>query len=246
ASTKGVEVNLLSLLQSNKHKEKILNLRQQPDEVIQKELKNKLPCFTVAGTFSRRCEEGIIQLSGLAAIDLDSAEGYDAIHLLNELKKINCIAYAGLSCRGNRLFCIVPFLHPDKYAKHYERLIQSFIDMGLPMGDDCHKKISQPRFVSWNDDTTQFFNHNAKPYSLLPIEKTYHKISRKINNEKKPENHFEIALRILEKQSNFFQDGNKHNYIFGLCCWLNKMSVPQSEAEEYINNHLLPLSEIKS
>jgi hypothetical protein len=110
-------------------------------------LKENLPCFTVTGTFSRRCEEGIIERSGLAPVDLDSAEDYDKIHLLNELKKIPSIAYAGLSCRGNRLWAIVPFLYPDKYKKHYERLIQSFQDMGFPIGDNCHKQISQPRFV---------------------------------------------------------------------------------------------------
>jgi len=172
ATTQGVDVNLLALLKSNKHKEAMLYLRQA-DEAKQKTLKEKLPCYTVAGTFSRRCDDGLIQPSGLAAVDLDSAENYDAIYLLNELKQIDCIAYAGLSCRGKRLFCIVPFKYPDKYVKHYERLIKSFNDLGLPMGDDCHKRISQPRFVSWNDESTQFFNHNAKPYDLLPTEKIY-------------------------------------------------------------------------
>ena len=106
---------MLVLLQSNKHKETILHLRQV-DGVEQKQLKEKLPCYTVAGTFSRRCDDRLLQPSGLAAIDLDGAEGYDVIHLLNELKKIDCIAYAGLSCRGKRLFCIIPFKYPEKYV----------------------------------------------------------------------------------------------------------------------------------
>ena len=208
ATTQGVEKDLLTLLQSNKHKEKIQQLRQS-DEAVQKQLKEKLPCFTVAGTFSRRCDEGLVQPSGLAAVDLDSAEDYDVIHLLNELKKIDCIAYAGLSCRGKRLFCIVPFKYPDKYVKHYERLIQSFNDLGLPMGDDCHKRISQPRFVSWNDESTQFFNHDAKPYYLLPAEKI-HFISKThikhTNTQAAPENSFQWCVEQINKSYSFSEE----------------------------------------
>ena len=229
ATTQGVEVNLLALLQSNKHKEMILRLRQS-DETMQKQLKEKLPCYTVAGTFSRRCDDGLILPSGLAAVDLDSAENYDAIYLLNELKKIDCIAYAGLSCRGKRLFCIVPFKYPDKYVKHYERLIKSFIDLGLPMGDDCHKRISQPRFVSWNDDSTQFFNHNAKPYYLLPAEKTYFNIR---NHDYSgvgavPDNAFQWCMEQINK-SYSFSKGARHDYIIRLARYCNMKGLPESE-----------------
>jgi len=229
ATTQGVEVNLLALLQSNKHKEMILRLRQS-DETMQKQLKEKLPCYTVAGTFSRRCDDGLILPSGLAAVDLDSAENYDAIYLLNELKKIDCIAYAGLSCRGKRLFCIVPFKYPDKYVKHYERLIKSFIDLGLPMGDDCHKRISQPRFVSWNDDSTQFFNHNAKPYYLLPAEKTYFNIRKHDYSGvgAVPDNAFQWCMEQINK-SYSFSKGARHDYIIRLARYCNMKGLPESE-----------------
>ncbi|HXH18885.1 MAG TPA: BT4734/BF3469 family protein, partial [Chitinophagales bacterium] len=173
ATGAGVDVNLLTLLQSDKHRDIITYLRGC-DGAEAKRIKSTLPCYTVAGTFSTRSEAGLITLSGLACVDLDSAEDYDTLHLLHELKKLDCIAYAGLSCSGRRLFAIVPFLHPDKYVKHYSMLIKSFERAGLPMGDNCHKQISQPRFVSWNDHSTQFFNHAAKPYSLLPPQRTYH------------------------------------------------------------------------
>src|ERR1035437_9255460 len=95
STTNGADVSLLKLLQSNKHKQKILQLRSETDEGIQKQLKDKLPYYTVAGTFKHRSNEGLLQSSGLAAVDLDSAENYDVIHLLNELKKIPSIAYGG-------------------------------------------------------------------------------------------------------------------------------------------------------
>ncbi|MES2023910.1 MAG: BT4734/BF3469 family protein [Patescibacteria group bacterium] len=230
ATTQGVEVNLLDLLQSNKHKERILNLRQSEKE-LQKKLKEKLPCYTPAGTFSRRCEKGLIKLSGLAAVDLDAAEDYDIIYLLNQLKKCPYIAYAGLSCRGQRLFCIVPFKYPDKYEKQYEELIRSFERMGLPMGDECHKQISQPRFVSWNDENTHFFNHDAKPYHLLPVERTYPLI--KPNYQKKraatvQNNTFHWCLEQINK-SYSFSEGARNNYIIHLARYCNMKGLPEDE-----------------
>lgn len=249
ATMQGVNVNLLTLLQSNNHKEKIIKLRQS-DGVTQKQLKEKLPCFTVSGIFSRRCEEGIIQLSGLAAVDLDSAEDYDVIHLLNELKKIDSIAYAGLSCRGKRLFCIVPFKNPDLYVKHYQRLIKSFIDLGLPMGDDCHKIISQPRFVSWNDKNTHFFNHNAKPYHLLPVEKTYFTIKHN-NNENKntliPDNPFNWCVEQINKSHSFCK-GARHDYIIHLARYCNMKGITESETIQGCSSFIetdFPETEIK-
>lgn len=174
ATNQGITQNLLRLLLSDKHKEKITALRNAPAEQ-QSKLKNDLPCFTATGIFEGgRNEECLIHPSGLACVDLDSAEDYDVLHLLNELKKIPYIAYAGLSCRGKRLFCIVPFKYPEQYKQQYQRLVRSFEDIGTPMGDDCHKTLSQPRFVSWNSDDTRFFNHNASLYDLIQPEKRYY------------------------------------------------------------------------
>ncbi len=241
ATTQGIDVNLLTLLQSDKHKERIVNLRASTAEV-QKQLKDNLPCFTVAGTFSRRCEEGILIRSGLAAVDLDSAEDYDIPHLLNELKKLDCIAYVGLSCRGKRLYCIVPFLYPDKYEKHYQRLIQSFNDLGLPMGDECHKAISQPRFVSWNDNTTQIFNHAAKPYALLPAEKTFHHIKHSYPSggaAGTPENAFQWCNEQINKSHAFVKD-NRHAYVIALARYCNLKGLTEGETLNGCLNYVQP------
>ena len=228
ATSKGVSVNLLKLLQSDKHKEIITNLRNEPEEAKQKAMKSKLPCYTVAGLFSRRTESGLITTSGLASVDLDSAEDYDVLALLQELKKVPYIAYAGLSCRGQRLFCIIPFLYADKYLKHYERLIKSFEDIGLPMGDSCHKQISQPRYVSYNNDSTCFYNHNAKAYHLLQAERKYYNTNKIKTYNSKPDNVFEWCENQIQKKITF-NSGNRHEYIIQLARYCNLKGVHQSE-----------------
>jgi hypothetical protein len=230
---RGITVNLLQLLRSTKHEVSINSLRAESDPLIQKQLKDKLPCYTVSGEFNRRCEEGLISSSGLAAVDLDSAEDYDVMHLLQELKKIPYMAYIGLSCRGKRLFAIVPFLNPDKYARQYERLIRSFEDIGLPMGDTCHKAISQPRFVSYNTDDTCYFNHYAKPYHLLPPEKTYHTIrpfaeSLPISFQSIPEDLFKWCDTQVQK-SHSFTVGQRHAYIVRLVRYCNIKGLTETD-----------------
>ena len=230
---KGVSVNLLTLLRSPRHIDVIRELRAETDPDRQKTIKDKLPCYTVAGTFSRRCEDGLILPSGLAAVDLDSAEDYDVIPLIHELKKIPFIAYAGLSCRGKRLFAIIPFLYPDKYARQYERLIKSFEDIDLPMGDTCHKAISQPRYISFNTDETCFYSHNAKLYHLLPPEKTFHFITRPItiqdnNSQVLPDNPFNWCETHFLK-SHAFSEGGRHKFIIDLARYCNTKGITESD-----------------
>jgi hypothetical protein len=228
ATNNGVTIKLLELLKGDKHKKLITQIRQS-ERHDQKQLKQKLPCYTVSGVFSRRCDNGLVLPSGLAAVDFDSAENYDTIPLLKELRKIDSIAYAGLSCRGERLFCVVPFANPNKYQKHYERLMKSFEDIGLSPGDDCHKRISQPRFVSWNDESTQFFNHQATPYSLLAPEKTYHHISPPAKLIGPTSEGSFKWCEIQINKSFAFIIGQRHSYIIKLARYCNIKGLSESD-----------------
>ena len=241
ASTEGILISLLTLLQSEKHKFAIEALRKEPDLNLQKQLKLQLPCFTVAGIFERRANESLVQSSGLAAVDLDSAEDYDAIQVMHELKKIPYIAYCGLSCRGKRLFCIIPFLFPDQYTRQYSSLIKSFEAIGLPMGDNCHKVISQPRFVSYNTDETQFFNHSAKRFHLLEPEKIYH-YTQSTNRETKtgkPENAFLWCANQINK-SHSFSENSRHAYILHLARYCNLKGIYEIDALKGCSNFKSP------
>ena len=228
ATNQSVQVDLLNILVSEKHKDIITALRNESDEKKQSEMKSNLSCFTVGGLFSRRCEEGLIQHSGLCAVDLDSAEDYDIQNLLQELKKIPFIAYTGLSCRGKRLYSIIPFEDASKYAKHYECLIKSFEDIGLPMGDTCHKQISQPRYVSYNESESCFFNHDAKSYNLLPVEKKYYFPKNKNANTQRPDKPFNWCVEQKNKSISFIKD-QRHEYIIQLARYCNIKGLSESE-----------------
>jgi len=227
---KGRPVSLLTILQSDKHETIIATLRNETDPLKQKSIKESLACFTVAGIFNGRNNQGIISLSGLAAVDLDSVEGYDPLQVLNELKKIPFIAYCGLSCRGKRLFAIVPFMYPELHERHYAQLVRSFEAIGLPMGDNCHKIISQPRFVSSNTEQTQFSNHQAKKYPLLQHEKKYYLPERLkvIRNNRIPENSFQWCVDQINKRLSFAEN-KRHSYILQLARYCNLKGIDEND-----------------
>jgi len=231
ATKDGKVISLLTILQSEKHKSAIQALRNEPDPIKQKHLKLQLPCFTVAGIFTRRANDSLTQSSGLAAVDLDSVEDYDPIQVLHELKQIPYIAYCGLSCRGKRLFCIIPFQYIDQYTRHYNQLIKSFESIGLPMGDNCHKTTSQPRFVSYNTDETQFFNHDAKKFHLLEPEKIYHytQSTNKGTKTRKPENAFQWCVNQINKTYSF-SENSRHVYVLQLARYCNLKGIYEIEA----------------
>jgi hypothetical protein len=205
-------------------------LRNAPTEE-QNKLKSELPCFTIAGIFVSRSDDKIIKFTGLAGVDLDSAEGYDIPYLLKHLKKLPSIAYSGLSCRGKRIYCIVNLRYPDRYQQQYDRLIKSFSDWGLPMGDDCHRRLSQPRYVSWNSPDTEFYNHNAEPYGLLVPEKKFHYIKRTaipLRSNNIPANAFDLCVEWINRKHQFI-NSQRHNYILQLARLCNLKGIPEEQ-----------------
>ena len=230
ASKEGKVVSLLTLLNSEKHKSTIVALRNESNPELQKQLKLQLPCFTVAGIFGRRTNQNLMSHSVLAAVDLDSVEDYNPIQVMQELKKIPYIAYCGLSCRGKRLFCIIPFLYPEQYTRQYNSLIKSFEAIGLPMGDNCHKVISQPRFISFNTEETQFFNHKAKKFHLLEPEKKYHFSQQANFNTKlqRPENAFQWCVTQIHKKLSFTKN-TRHEFILQLARYCNLKGIDEAD-----------------
>src|SRR3990172_538978 len=98
------------------------------------------------------------------------------------------------------------------------------------MGNDCHKTISQPRFVSWNDAGTEFFNNDAKAYHLLPTAKTYHFVKRNYTGPGAiPDNAFRWCVEQINKSHSFTEEKTRHKYIIALARYCNIKGLPESE-----------------
>ena len=151
---------------------KVEAVRAEKNPARQKALKNALPCFTPAGTFSHVGAGGLIQHSGFICVDIDAHDNTDVEDFASLKRKIAAVpfvAYCGLSCRGAGYLAIIPIADPAKHREYYKALQADFEKCGLTIDPQC-KDVSRKRFVSWDADP--YINTAARPYSYtLPERK---------------------------------------------------------------------------
>ena len=143
-----------------RYKTKIMAIRQETDEEKQILLKKSLPMAALSGRFSHYSTAGLVEHSGLVSVDIDGKDnpGADMEQLKKDLATVPQIAYIGLSCRGNGLFCVVPIAFPQCHAQHYAAIIDYFASEGITIDPSCND-ITRTRFVSW--DPSPYVNEKA-------------------------------------------------------------------------------------
>lgn len=156
-------VNLITWLTSDKHRAAVQRIRTLQD----KALKKSLPAITPAGTFRYREAEGLVSHSGLISFDVDFKDNQHIKNysdLKEQLKKIENIAYCGLSVSGAGYWGLIPISNPDQHKEHYQALIQDFRRMGVTL-DKSGGDTTRLRIYSY--DPEGHFNHNARPYTKI-------------------------------------------------------------------------------
>lgn len=164
-------VNLLTWLTSDKYRAMVDQIRSIRDKADRDALKKTLPAITPGGTFSRRSVEGLVSHSGLIAFDIDFADNKNITNytdLKGQLRNIQNVAYCGLSVSGAGYWGLIPISNPDKHKEHFQALIQDFRRLGVTLdrsgGDVCRLRI-------YSFDPEAYFNHNARPYSKIFIDR---------------------------------------------------------------------------
>lgn len=160
-------VNLLSWLNSDKYRAKVEQIRNIEDKAERDTLKKTLPAITPGGIFNHRSLEGLLSHSGLFAFDIDFADNWNITNysdLKDQLKKLQNVAYCGLSVSGAGYWGLIPISNPDKHKEHFQALIQDFRRLGIILdksgGDVCRLRI-------YSFDPEAYFNHAAKPYTKI-------------------------------------------------------------------------------
>jgi len=241
-----------------KHLDTINALRAYPkDSAEQKKFKNtKVPCFTISGYFEKdgkgsRTAIDLIYHTCLIGLDLDPKNPHaDLKALKQQVKREPFVAYVGDSCRGEGIFVIVHVADPEKH-KWYFDFFKRWLEQNGCKGtfDEQTKNVNRLRYVA--PDSNHCLNDNTIPLPFTEVKQPQrpslvfkHQPARNYSGNTL-QGKIDFAAKILDKQGMYFEDKNKHNYIFNLCCLLNKMGITQDEAEAYIST-LIPLNEIKS
>lgn len=166
-ATNPVTVSLLTCLCSERHKDKVFEVRSIENKEARDKVKKRLPGFTPSGVFSKRSEAGLIQHSGIICLDIDEQ---DNPHILNfgalkrEIQQIQNVAYFGKSVSGRGWFALVPIEMPEKHRQTYEVLEMLFWHHWRIKLDSNCKDVCRFRYVSY--DPEAYFNHSAPPFSF--------------------------------------------------------------------------------
>lgn len=199
----------------------IERLRAETDEAKQKDIKKNLPCVTPSGTFSERCDSGLVKHSGFICIDLDGKQnpGIDFAALRDSVSDNPYIFFAALSARGNGLFIIIPIAYPSKHRQHFEALRLDFQEMQLKI-DSC-PDVSRLRYVSYDPDA--IINYSAK---------TYHRYFEPPQQERTAYsgNTSIDSLRRWVERSITFVNGSRHEYIKQFAAALHRFGIPENTA----------------
>jgi len=213
------------------------------------ELKQKLlPVFCPNGTFEKRDDDALIEMSGVVCIDLDDVA--DLQGEKNRLKTFPCVLSIFKSPSQNGLKVLVlhdltdPMRFHDMYSYLGERLgLTGRTDL---IFDTSCGHVSRACFMSVDKDI--YINDSAIAYHVdidtLPLftsklEKKHRKSQGSSSNVSVLTDSVEIRKKVLEKHELFekyfsMQKGNRNSNLFILASFFKDSGIPEQFAEDYL------------
>ncbi len=213
------------------------------------ELKQKLlPVFCPNGTFEKRDDDALIEMSGVVCIDLDDVA--DLQGEKNRLKTFPCVLSIFKSPSQNGLKVLVlhdlidPMRFHDMYSYLGERLgLTGRTDL---IFDTSCGHVSRACFMSVDKDI--YINDSAVAYHVdidtLPLftsklEKKHRKSQGSSSNVSVLTDSVEIRKKVLEEHELFekyfsMQKGNRNCNLFILASFFKDSGIPEQFAEDYL------------
>ena len=141
---------------TNKYKDKINQLRylNKRDEIAAKKWKEEdfIAC-TISATFNTyRQLHHIKERTGLIAIDIDKDKNkeLDVEKAKIDTIKLPYVALSMLSCRGEGIWCLVPYNKKNDFRETWFALREDFESIGYTI--DACKDETRLRFISYDDN----------------------------------------------------------------------------------------------
>ena len=153
---------------AQKQKSTIFKLREinKTDEKAAKQYKKEnLPCCTISATFDQyRRLNCIKKRTGLITIDIDKDKNpeLDVEKAKIEIIRYPFIALTMLSCRGEGIWCLIPYNAENDFRETWNALREDFLKIGYIIDDNC-KDETRLRYVSWDDNI--LINQNVEVYN---------------------------------------------------------------------------------
>lgn len=150
---------ILSGIKSGRWQDECLKVMREKDENKRKELKRKIPGYTISGSFSYRNRKNLIKHTDLIGIDFDKVEN------INSAFDILCkdqYSYAIFKSVSHLGLCAIVKIDGNKHLESFEGLQQYYFDnYNLTIDPTC-KDITRLRYVSYDPDLT--INDKSKTF----------------------------------------------------------------------------------
>lgn len=233
-------VNLLTFINSRKHKTQVDEIRRMEEKKDRDIAKALLPCITPSGVFTYRNEKSIVKHSGLIQFDIDykGNEHLDQFEeILPALSTLPYVAYAGYSCSGYGFWGLIPIAYPDKHKLHLKAFIDilKFNDIKC---DTAPANVASLRGYSYDDNA--YINHNAELFTYLhnPPEIVTRLSSG--NFDMSTDNIFKRAIKKTQEKE-IFCDGAKHCFLVKLAGYCNAMGIDKETCADLVELNFRPL-----
>lgn len=138
----------LSDVLSGKYQDNVLAIRNEKDSEKKKNLKKKLSCVSVSGSFKERKDSGLRAHSGYLSIDLDNL-GNDVNGIKSILSKDPYVYAAFVSVSGNGL-CLIFLIEGERHADAFESISSYLYENYQVIVDPSGKNISRLRYASYD------------------------------------------------------------------------------------------------
>jgi hypothetical protein len=212
---------IVDRIRSCKNMELIEKIRACTEKAEKIKLKTQLPSICFSGTFSRRANDCLIKHSGLVAIDFD--------HLgdrLNEFRariiqdKFTYIAFVSPSGDGLKVIVRIP-----DDVKTHKMSCDALTDYYSEHTLDEFKDVARVCFEGADPDI--YFNQEADVFTTLKEEKIIKRTIETVDIITDFDSIIDNLVRWTDNKGEYYQDGNKHNYLVKLAAACNRFGVPE-------------------
>ena len=158
---------VLDGIQSGKWQREVEAVRRAETKTERRQLKMSLPYFTASGTFSTRNDAGLLQHSGLVALDLD-ADQNPGMNLasVKAILAADAYTYALFVSAGGEGLCALVRIPADNHGGSF-RSLKAYYKQAHGLIVDSLGDVSRPRYVSF--DPSLYTNPDAETWEDVEL-----------------------------------------------------------------------------
>lgn len=170
-------------------------IRAEPDETIQKTLKNKLPVLCVGAKLKGGTKaKHIVKRTGWICFDIDEKDNpniTDWVSIRANLSQIPYVAFLALSVRANGLWGLIKVSDPQKQDLHFQQLLEDFKHIGIQLDSTKGSNPNDLRFYSSDPDAyiaDSFDIYDRQPQIKLifkkkPVKSSFSSTQKKVEEK---------------------------------------------------------------